>query len=128
VCSSDLEARDGLDGWSGMLDRGGLELAGWLDAAACLVSPYYDVVIAGDDDEAEVLRRAFLSRLPASAVLSQVPAKGASKDLLAVAPALADKKAMDKKSTAYVCEFGTCQAPTTDAAVMMTQVLKGWKK
>ncbi len=122
------EARDGLDGWSGMLDRGGLELAGWLDAAACLVSPYYDVVIAGDDDQAEALRRAFLSRLPASAVLSLVPAKGASKDLLRVAPALADKKAMDNKSTAYVCEFGVCQAPTSDAAVMMAQVLEGWRK
>jgi uncharacterized protein YyaL (SSP411 family) len=122
------EARTGLEGWSGMLDRGGLELAGWLDAAACLVSPYYDVVIAGDKKESEEMRRAFLSRLPASAVLSLVPAKGASKDLLAVAPALANKEAMDDKATAYVCEFGICRTPTNDPAVMMTQLLNGWKK
>ena len=123
------EAREGLNGWSGLLDRGGLELAGWLDAVACIVGPYYDVVIAGDDDEAsQRLRRAFLSRLPASAVLSSVPAAGADAELLALAPALAEKKAIDGAGTAYVCEFGTCLAPTGDVDKMLAQVLAGWKK
>jgi len=118
------EARAGLDGWSGLLNRGGLELAGWLDAVACLVGPYYDVVIAGDEDGA--LARAFLAQLPASAVLSQVPAAGPDAALLAVAPALEEKKALNGEATAYVCEFGTCHAPTTDPAVMMAQVRQGW--
>ncbi|MDX2473631.1 MAG: thioredoxin domain-containing protein [Candidatus Krumholzibacteria bacterium] len=122
------EAREGLDGWSGLLDRGGLELAGWLDAVACIVGPYYDVVIAGDDETAQRLRRAFLTQLPASAVLSTVPADGADEELLALAPALAEKKAIAGAGTAYVCEFGTCLAPTGDVEKMMGQVLVGWQK
>jgi uncharacterized protein YyaL (SSP411 family) len=122
------EAREGLDGWSGLLDRGGLELAGWLDAVACIVGPYYDVVIAGNDESARRLRRAFLAQLPASAVLSSVPGDGATAELLALAPALAEKKAIAGTGTAYVCEFGTCLAPTGDVEKMMGQVLVGWQK
>lgn len=120
------EARDGLGGWSEFLNRAGLELAGWLEAVSCVVGPYYDVVIAGDDDGH--LSRAFLSQLPASAVLSRVPAAGPTAELLALAPALAEKKAIDGQATAYVCEFGTCQAPTVEAGVMMEQILEGWVK
>jgi len=124
------EAKDGLDGWSGLLDRGGLELAGWLDAVACVIGPYYDVVIAGDfnDEETRNLRNTYWARLPASAVVSLVPADGASQDLLALAPALADKKEIGGQATAYVCEFGTCQAPTAESAVMMEQVMRGWTR
>ncbi len=124
------EAREGLAGWSELLSRAGLELAGWLEAVGCLVGPYYDVVIAGDpDDEAtQRLSRAFLSQLPAGAVLSRVPAAGPTAELRKLAPALADKKASAGQATAYVCEFGTCQAPTKDAEVMMGQILRGWAK
>jgi uncharacterized protein YyaL (SSP411 family) len=124
------EAREGLNGWSGLLDRAGLELAGWLDAVACIVGPYYDVVIAGDaeDDNTRRLSRAFLSQLPASGVLSRVPAAGPAEALQELAPALADKKAVAGQAIAYVCEFGTCQAPTSDPQVMMQQVLTGWAK
>ena len=69
-----------------------------------------------------------MSRLPAGAVLSRVPAGGPTGEMQKLAPALADKKAIGGKATAYVCEFGTCQAPTGDAAVMMGQVLRGWVK
>jgi uncharacterized protein YyaL (SSP411 family) len=124
------EAHAGLTGWSSLLERGGLELAGWLDAVGCIVGPYYDVVIAGnaDDEATRRLRRAYWSRLPASAVLSAVPAAGATAELLKVAPALAGKQAVDGLATAYVCEFGTCQAPTGDPQEMMVQVLRGWEK
>ena len=30
-------------------------------------------------------------------------------------PLLADKKVVDEKATAYVCEHGTCRAPVTSA-------------
>jgi len=122
------EARAGLTGWSSLLSQGGLELAGWLDAVACIIGPYHDVVIAGDPADESTLRlsQAFLSRLPAGAVLSRVPATGADAELLAVAPALAEKKELAGQATAYVCEFGTCLAPTGDADVMMEQVLRGW--
>jgi uncharacterized protein YyaL (SSP411 family) len=61
-------------------------------------------------------------------VLTTVPAKGADKQRLKLAPALEGKVAVGGKATAYVCEFGTCQAPTGDAKVMMDQVLAGWER
>ena len=82
-------------------------------------------VIVGQDDE---LSRQLIKRLPASAVVSQLPAAGAAADLLKLAPALEGKVAIGGQATAYVCEFGTCQAPTQDGAEMMRQVMKGWDK
>ena len=124
------EAEAALAAWSGLLDKAGLEMAWWFDAAAKLVGPYYDVVIAGDrDDEATGrLVAAVLADLPASAVVSLVPADGPADDLLAIAPALADKKALGGMATAFVCEFGTCQAPTSDIAKVREQLLRGWTR
>ena len=124
------EAREGLDAWSSLLQRAGLELAGWLDAVSCIVGPFHDVVIAGadDDDGTRLLRRTYWSRLPANAVLSLLPAAGADAELLALAPALASKVAVDGKATAYVCEFGSCQAPTSAPGLMLEQIFDGWHK
>jgi uncharacterized protein YyaL (SSP411 family) len=109
-------ARQDLDAVSDMLERMGLEMSGWLDAGRKLVDPFFDVVIAGEDRRlAEDLR----THLPATAVVSLVPAAGADPDLAALAPALAGKTARDGKTTAYVCREGTCHEPTTDAGEMM---------
>ena len=124
------EVQDDLARWSGLLERAGLEMAWWFDAAARLIGPYHDVVIAGDpaDPATGVLTRTVLERLPASAVMSLIPADGADKDLLAIAPALEGKTALNGAPTAYVCEFGVCQAPTSDPALMGKQILQGWRK
>jgi len=123
------EASAGLASWGGLLEKGGVEVAWWFEAAGKLLWPYFDVVIAGEagDTGAEALRQTYLRRLPAGAVLSAVPYGGADESLLELAPALAGKTAMEGKATAYVCEFGTCQAPTTDGARMMEQVMVGWE-
>ncbi len=121
------EVKADLGRWSDLLDRAGLEMAWWFDAAARVNGPYHDVVIAGDSSDG-ALARAVLEQLPASAVVSFIPAKGAGKDLLALAPALDGKTALEGKATAYVCEFGVCQAPTTDPGQMREQMLRGWKK
>ncbi len=121
------EVKSDLAGWSDLLDRAGLEMAWWFDSGARLIGPYHDVVIAGDTANG-ALTRAVLGRLPASAVVSLIPADGADKDLLALAPALEGKKAVGGKPTAYVCEFGVCQAPTEDPGLMKDQMLQGWKK
>ena len=123
-------AQTTLENWTGLLDRAGLEMAWWFDAAVKLVGPYYDVVIAGDpaSSETAALRQDLFSRLPASAVVSLVPAGGAGTSLVALAPALEGKSAFQGVPTAFVCEFGTCQAPTGDPAVMKKQMLAGWKK
>ena len=124
------EARIGLEGWGGLLSRGRIELAWWFEAAGKLLWPYYDVVIAGEPGakDTAALREAYLRRLPAGAVLSVVPAKGATKAQLELAPALSGKSAQAGKATAFVCEFGTCQAPTADSRVMMEQVMVGWER
>jgi len=124
------EVKDDLGRWSDLLDRAGLEMAWWYDARARLIGPYHDVVIAGDpsDPRTGILSRTALGRLPASAVISLIPADGADKDLLALAPALEGKKALDGAPTAFVCEFGICQAPTTDPLKMQEQILTGWRK
>ncbi|TFG87600.1 MAG: thioredoxin domain-containing protein, partial [Gemmatimonadales bacterium] len=77
------------------LQKGGLELAWWLDAVLKLQGPFYDVAIAGDPGRPETAEmiRALLSQLPAGAVLSRIPATGPSDELLALAPALAGKTA-----------------------------------
>jgi len=123
-------AKTSLENWTGLLDRAGLEMAWWFDAAVKLVGPYYDVVIAGDPAAAETaaLRAALFTRLPAGAVVSLVPAGGAGLSLVALAPALEGKSAFGGTPTAFVCEFGTCQAPTGDPAVMKKQMMVGWTK
>jgi uncharacterized protein YyaL (SSP411 family) len=124
------QVKDDLARWSNLLDRAGLEMAWWFDAAARLIGPYHDVVIAGDpaDPRTKALSEAALERLPASAVISLIPAGGADKDLLALAPALSGKTAVSGAPTAYVCEFGVCQAPTSDPVQMRQQLLQGWRK
>jgi uncharacterized protein YyaL (SSP411 family) len=67
------------------------------------------------------LRRRFL---PHRALLGA--AEGAVLDTLArVTPLAADKRAVDGRPTAYVCERGTCALPTADPAVLEVQ-LSGW--
>ncbi len=118
------EARDDLGRWTGLIRRAGMETAWMCDAVGRMLDPLYDVAIAGDqtDEAAASLRAAVLSRLPVNAVLSAVPAGGPDRDLLALAPALEGKKAVGGRATAYVCEFGTCLAPTTEVAVMLKQL------
>jgi len=123
-------AREVLEAWSGLLEKAGLEMAWWVDAAVKLIGPYHDVVIAGDREDENTRRptSAVLTLLPASAVVSLVPAGGAPADLVALAPVLEGKTAAAGDATAYVCEYGTCQAPTSDSAQVRKQVLRGWMK
>jgi hypothetical protein len=114
-----------LDQVSDLLDRAGPEMAWWFDAARKMSGPFYDVVIAGDDD---AMVGAVLELLPASAVVSRVPGAGASQELVEVAPALQGKTAVNGKPTGYVCRFGSCQAPTGDGRELVKQVLTGWKR
>ncbi len=118
------EARDDLGRWTGLIRRAGIETAWMCDAVSKVIAPYYDVVIAGDAGapDTEELWHAFWDRWPVNAVMTMVPAGGASSKLQKLAPALEGKKAVAGTATAYVCEFGTCQAPTTEAAVMLKQM------
>jgi len=113
------EAQAQLSTQVGLMDRAGFEMVWSCDAARKVISTYYTVVIAGGEGE---MFNSLMSRLPANAVCSLVPGTGPDKELLNIAPALESKIAVGGKTTAYVCEFGTCKAPTQEAAVMLEQV------
>jgi uncharacterized protein len=112
-------AKTQLDSEVGLMERAGFEMVWSCDAARKVISKYYSVVIAGEGGK---MFESLVSRLPVNAVCCPVPGKGAGKDLLKIAPALESKIAIGGKTTAYVCEFGTCKAPTVDTKEMLGQV------
>jgi hypothetical protein len=119
-------AQKDVEAQAAILERAGLELAWWLNTALLLTNPLYDVVVAGDakDEATQQLVLAVLSTLPSNAVLSRVPSDGPDDELLTLSPALEGKTAAGGKPTAYVCEFGTCQAPTGDPEQVRKQLAK----
>jgi uncharacterized protein YyaL (SSP411 family) len=123
------EAEGHLDAYAALLGHAQLEMAVWFDAAQMLVGPFYDVVVAGDAEaeETRALVRAVHGRLPSHAVLTVVPANGAPVALVELAPAVAQKTAVDGRPTAYVCQFGSCQEPTSDPDRLVEQLLGAWK-
>ena len=58
----------------------------------------------------------------------QLPAGGPDSRLAALLPPAEGKVASQGKAVAYVCEYGTCQAPTSDPVELKKQVLVGWEK
>ena len=78
-----------------------------------------EVVIVGDDRAAmlDVVRKTYL---PNRVLLSLDEATArAQEDLI---PLLSYKAAIGGQTTAYVCERGLCEAPTTDPAVLASQL------
>ena len=118
-----------LGSYSGTIERAGLEMAGWLDAGLLFNGPYYEVIIAGDpDSEAyQGLASAIQSMSAPNTVLISVPAAGAGQDRLEQYPVLQGKQAaQDGSPLAYVCQRGSCKAPTGDPREMLQQVREGW--
>lgn len=71
------------------------------------------------EDLLGVLRRTFLP----SRVITGGP-EGSLAELTRVAPIVEGKRALDGKATAYVCERGRCEAPTSEPAVLAQQLGK----
>ena len=67
-----------------------------------------EIVLIGDDD-GEFARQVWSDYLPAKVVVSSGPS-GENAGLI---PLLAERKMIDGKATAYVCENFTCQMPVT---------------
>ncbi len=118
------EATAALASRAGLLGRGGLDVAGWLDAAALVLAPPRVVVVAGepDDEGARALLAEARRGLPWDVLAVAVPAAGAGAELAAPAPALGGKVARGAVATAYVCRGRTCGAPATTAADLRAQV------
>jgi uncharacterized protein len=84
----------------------------------------HEVVIAGDWNQTEtkelwdeVVPTNFGRILPI-----RLPADGASPALLKAYPALSGKDAQGKTSRAFVCQHGSCQAPTSDPIKLRSQL------
>jgi len=122
------DVEETLAGRAEVLHRAGMEMAWWYDAAQLLQGPFYEVVIAGDpaDERTDVLVRTVQRLLPAHAVLVRVPAAGPDTETTALLPPTEGKTARSGVPTAYVCQFGTCKRPVTEAAALRDQLMEGW--
>ncbi|MCB9597594.1 MAG: thioredoxin domain-containing protein [Sandaracinaceae bacterium] len=84
-----------------------------------LVAPSREVVLAGDSAALwAVVRPTVTSRV----LPIRVPTAGGSPELLAAYGALSGKVAIGGRATAYVCEIGRCELPTSDPAVLARQL------
>jgi uncharacterized protein YyaL (SSP411 family) len=113
-----------------LLGKAGLEMSGWLDVALHINGPFYEVVIAGDPQLAATgeLAATVLRTWPTHVVVAQVPAAGIAADMAGGLAPLAGKTAPAGKAVAYVCEYGACQAPTSDPQTLRRQFLQGWER
>ena len=117
-----------LDAMASIMQRASLEMAGWLEVGQRHTSPAYEVILAGEGDSTRELQRAVMERLLPQACVVNVPASGPDDATAKLFPPTKDKTAIDGDATAYVCTFGTCQAPTGDPSELRKQVMEGWAR
>jgi uncharacterized protein YyaL (SSP411 family) len=102
----------------GLLADQHARFAGWgLAVAEALVDGPREVAVvgpAGDDRTAALHRTALMATAPAAAVAVGDPASGPG------IPLLQDRPLVSGAPAAYVCRHFTCEAPTTDPAVLAT--------
>jgi hypothetical protein len=122
------EVEQQLKAHAGLLDRAGLDMAGWLAAALRLESPLHEVVVAGAADDPRTAEILASVRRPLSpgVVSVALPADGPQASLVDLAPAMAGKVAPERAATAWVCQQGVCQAPTDDPGVVRAEIGRGW--
>ncbi|MBK6898860.1 MAG: thioredoxin domain-containing protein [bacterium] len=113
-----------------LLERAGLEMAWWADAALLAAAPGYAAVIAGEPGAADTraLQAAFWNVAPPWAVLATVPAAGADEATRALVPVAAGLTAGGGRALAHVCRPGACGAPTSDPDEFARQLLEGWQR
>lgn len=89
-----------------------------------LVGQSREAVVAGDPDDPRT--RALWAEIrpttPARVLPVRLPASGAPASLVERFGALRGKVALDGAPTAYVCQIGSCELPTSDPAVLREQL------
>ncbi|HVZ30976.1 MAG TPA: DUF255 domain-containing protein, partial [Polyangiaceae bacterium] len=119
-----LEAADAaLSSYAAAMRQHGTDMAGFLDAALLALGPYRDVVIVGSGD---ALPRAYDRLLPSFASAVVLPSSARARELESALPTLDGKHDEGGRALAYVCERGTCQAPTSDPATFERELRAGW--
>jgi hypothetical protein len=122
------EAARTLARYAAIMEKAGLEMAWWFDAALRLNGPFYDVVVAGDPADAatRALAATVTRLLPPHVTLARVPAAGPSVELAVILPATTGKIASAGEPCAYVCEHGTCLEPVQEPDALREQLLAVW--
>ena len=87
-------------------------------------APVREVVLAGapDSPTTTALWKEIAPRTHARVLPVRLPAEGPTSALVEAFPALLGKKARKGDATAYVCEQGSCAAPTSDPATLKKQL------
>ncbi|MEC9070949.1 MAG: hypothetical protein VX938_01160, partial [Myxococcota bacterium] len=117
-----------LGAYGQLAGQSGLGMAGWLDVALLHEGPFYEVVIAGDPQNAgtAALRQVWKEMSPPWAVRVDVPSKGPTAAQVKALPAVDAKRGKDGGPLAYVCVRGSCKMPTSDPATFRSQLQAGW--
>jgi uncharacterized protein YyaL (SSP411 family) len=119
-----LDAADSaLSSYAAAMREHGTDMAAFLDAALLALGPYREVVIIGSGD---ALPRAYDRLLPSFASAVVLPSSARAHELESALPTLSGKHDADGRALAYVCERGTCQAPTADPAAFEQELRAGW--
>ncbi len=94
-----------------------------LDALDFAFGPSFEVVVVGDPvaDDTRAALAALQRPYRPHKVLLFKPASG-SPELAQLAPFTADQTALDQKATLYLCRDFSCKAPTTDVALVLSQL------
>jgi uncharacterized protein len=122
--------KSSLDAMANVMERAGLEMAGWLTVGQGFLGPSYEIVVAGDpdDDAARELQRIIRGAQASHVSLVAVPASGPDDETTTLLAPTSEKLAVDGAATAYVCTFGTCRAPTGDPKELRAQMMEGWSR
>jgi len=123
------EAEKMLRAYSKLMNRAGLDMAWWHDAALKFLGPFYEVVVSGDpgSGDTRALWNTVRGGLHPHVAMATVPPAGPAPELEGLLPSAKNKVASSGKATAYACQLGTCMQPTGDPAVLKSQILQGWK-
>ena len=107
--------RRALAGFTRALERAPSASPQMLSAADFALGPTMEIVIAGSPDAPDTAQmlRAFRERFLPRAVIVLHPGGELGEPIEALAPYVSAQRAVNGKSTAYVCENFTCNLPTT---------------
>jgi uncharacterized protein YyaL (SSP411 family) len=120
-----IRAEKTLKTYDARLRRSGRSVPKLLSALEFAYGTPLEIVIRYDNTHDAT---AFRSVLRDHRQMNTVILPAHSSDLSALeklSPLIAEKEMREGLATAYVCQSGTCQAPTTDPAVFATQLRSG---
>lgn len=106
---------------SSVISQSGQVAPGLVLAFSLSTGRFLEVALTRGAGEAE-LDEVLAKRWTPYAVRGLIPAEGASEELVSLVPWLDQKRAVNGQATAFVCEEGRCELPTSDANTFARQL------